>query len=163
MFVQLHTIIIVGRDISVGIATTLLAGRSGDRIPVGARFSAPVQIGPGTYPASCTVGTVSFSGLKWPGLGVDHPSTSTAEVIERVELYLYSPSGPSWPVVGWLYFTFTVWPKDGSFRGLRHVVSDFVGNILVTIKVFCVGSLHLCISIWLTQRYDLCLLSSSCW
>jgi hypothetical protein len=28
-----------------------------------------------------------------------HPPTS-AEVKERVQPYLYSPSGPSWPVVG---------------------------------------------------------------
>ena len=31
-------------------------GRSGDRIPVEARFSAPVQTGPGAYPASRTIG-----------------------------------------------------------------------------------------------------------
>ena len=40
------------------------AGRSGDRIPVGARFSAPVQTGPEAHPASCTMGTGSFSGLR---------------------------------------------------------------------------------------------------
>jgi len=40
----------------------LQAGRSGDGIPVGARFSAPVQTGPGAHP-----------GVKWPGHGVDHP------------------------------------------------------------------------------------------
>ena len=34
-----------------------------------------------------------------PGLGVDHPLPSSADVKERVELYLYSPSGPSWPVL----------------------------------------------------------------
>ena len=34
------------------------------------------------------------------GRGVDHPPLSTAEVKDRVELYLYSPSGPSWPVLG---------------------------------------------------------------
>jgi hypothetical protein len=28
------------------------------------------------------------------------PPPSSAEVKERVELYLYSPSGPSWPVLG---------------------------------------------------------------
>jgi hypothetical protein len=38
----------------------LRAGRSGDRIPVEARFSAPVQTGPGAHPASCTIGTGSF-------------------------------------------------------------------------------------------------------
>ena len=42
---------------------------SGDRIPVEARFSAPVQIGPGAHPASCTMGTGSFPGVK-SGRGV---------------------------------------------------------------------------------------------
>ena len=78
----------------------LRAGWSGDRLPVGARFSAPVQTGPGAHPASSTMGTGSFPGVKWPGRGVDHPPTSSAEVKVRVELYLYTPSGPSWPVVG---------------------------------------------------------------
>ena len=32
---------------------------------------------------------------RWP------PTPTTVEVKERVELYLYSPSGPSWPVQGW--------------------------------------------------------------
>ena len=54
------------------------------------------------------MGIGSFPGVKrtwlWP---LTPPS---AEVKERVELYIYSPSGPSWPVVGWNlpYFTFTL-------------------------------------------------------
>ena len=42
-----------------------------------------------------------FSRDKRPGCGFDHPPPSSAEVNKRVELYLYSPSGPSWPVRGW--------------------------------------------------------------
>ena len=63
-------------------------------------FSAPVQTGPGAHPASYTMSTGSFPGVKWPGLGVDHPPAYSAEVKERVELYLYSTSGPSWPFLG---------------------------------------------------------------
>ena len=46
----------------VGIATAYVVERSGDRIPVGARLSAPVQTDPEAHPASCTKGTGSFSG-----------------------------------------------------------------------------------------------------
>jgi hypothetical protein len=66
----------------------------------GARFSAPVQTGPEAHPASYIMGTGSFPGVNRPGRGVDHPPSSGAEVNDRVELYLYAPSGPSWPVIG---------------------------------------------------------------
>jgi len=52
---------------------SLRAGRSGDRIPVGARLSAPVQTGPGAHPTYYTMGTWSFPGVKLLGRGVDHP------------------------------------------------------------------------------------------
>jgi hypothetical protein len=48
-------------------------GRSGIRIPVEARFSAPVQTGPEAHPASCTMGTGSFPGKKRPQRDVDNP------------------------------------------------------------------------------------------
>ena len=40
---------------------------------------------------------------KIPGYttGVNHPPLSSAEVKKRVELYLYFPSWPSCPVIGW--------------------------------------------------------------
>jgi hypothetical protein len=41
-----------------------------------------------------------FPGVKRPGRAVDHPPPSSAEVRERAELYLHSPSAPSWPVLG---------------------------------------------------------------
>ena len=73
------------------------AGRSGDRIPVGAKSSAPIQTG--AHPASHTVNTGSFWGaLKRPRHGVKHSPPSSAEVKERVELYLCSHSMPSWQV-----------------------------------------------------------------
>jgi hypothetical protein len=52
---------LVGRVGVVGIASTLGAGRSGDRIPMRARFPASVQIGPGAHPVSCKMGAMSLS------------------------------------------------------------------------------------------------------
>ena len=63
---------LMGRDSSVDIATRY--GLDGPAIESrwGARFSAPAQTGSGAYPASCTMGTGSFPGLKRPGHGADH-------------------------------------------------------------------------------------------
>jgi hypothetical protein len=47
------------------------------------------------------MGTGSFPLVNRPGRGVDHAPASRAEAQERVELYSYSPCGPSWPVLGW--------------------------------------------------------------
>jgi len=92
--------LISGAGIAQSYRDSLGAGRYGDRIPVGARFPAPVQTGSEAQPASYTKGTGSFPGVKRPGRGVDHPLPSSAEVTGRVELYLYSPSETSWPVLG---------------------------------------------------------------
>jgi hypothetical protein len=65
---------------------SLRGGRSGDRIPVGLRFFAAVQTGRGAHPVSYKMSTGFLS--------------SSARVKERVKIYLCSPSGPSWPVLG---------------------------------------------------------------
>jgi hypothetical protein len=57
------------------------------------RFFAPVQTGPGAYLASYKMGTGFLPTVKQPGRGVDHPTISSVEVKERVELY--PTSGPS--------------------------------------------------------------------
>jgi len=60
---------LVGRNSSVGIATGYGLDGPGIESRWGARFSAPVQTVPGTHPASCTMGTRSFPGVK-SGRGV---------------------------------------------------------------------------------------------
>ena len=92
--------VILGRDSSVGIATRYGLEGPGIESRLEAKFSARVPTGPGAHPAFYTVGTGSFPEAKRPRRGVNHPPTSSAEVKERVELYLYSPYGPSWPVLG---------------------------------------------------------------
>jgi len=70
----------------------------------GARFSAPVQTGPGANPASCTMGTRSFPGVKsdWGVLLTTHPlqvpCSSKSKVIPLLLLWatlgLYRASVP---------------------------------------------------------------------
>ena len=63
----------VGWDSSVAIATRYGTVR-GSNPGGGTRFSASVQTGPEAHPASCTMATGSFPGVKRPGRGVNHPS-----------------------------------------------------------------------------------------
>ena len=91
------------RDSSVGKATRYGLDGPGIESRGGARFSAPVQTGPGAHPASYTMGTGSFPGVKRSGRGVENSIPSSVEVKERVGLCLYSRSGPSWPVTFTLF------------------------------------------------------------
>jgi hypothetical protein len=95
-----HLLYIVGRDSSVGLATLYGLYGPGIESRWGVRFSAPVQTGCETHTASYTTGAGSFPGVKWPGRGFDLPPTTSAEVKERVQPYLYSHSGHSWTVIG---------------------------------------------------------------
>ena len=66
-----------------------------------AKFPPPIQTGPEGPSSFLYKGhRISFRGVKRPRRGVNHPPPSKAEVKDRVELYLYSPSGPLWPVLG---------------------------------------------------------------
>ena len=49
-------------------------------------FSTTVHTGPGVRPASYTMGTGSFPGVKRPGRGVDDPPPYRAKAKERIEL-----------------------------------------------------------------------------
>ena len=120
-----------GPGSSVGRATGYGLDSPGIESRWGARFSAPVQTGPGAHQATCTMCTGSFPGVK-SGRGVTltpHPllmpwsrKSRTTSLLPlwavrpvqslsacTVQLYLYSPYGPyglykaSVPVQGALY------------------------------------------------------------
>jgi len=89
---MLCLLLLVCENRSVGIATCykLEGSENESRWGGGAVYSSPVQTDPEVHPASCTMGTRSFSGVKRPVRGVDHPPPSSAEVKERAELHIYS-------------------------------------------------------------------------
>ena len=92
---------IKGRDSSVGIAS--LYGLDGPGIESrwgGRDFPHPSRpaLGPTQFPVQ--MGTGSFLGVMRPGRDATHPLPSKCRGHERVGLYLYSPSGPSLPVIG---------------------------------------------------------------
>jgi hypothetical protein len=91
---------IVGRDSVVGIVTRYEQDCPGIESRWGRDFqhSSRPALGPAQPPVQWVPG--HSPGVKRPGRGVDHPPPSSTEVKERIELYLYSPSGPSWPVLG---------------------------------------------------------------
>jgi hypothetical protein len=91
---------IVGRYSSVCIATRYRLDGPGIESRWGRHFQHPSRQARGPPSLLYNGYRVSFPGVKRPGHGVDHPTPSSARVKERVELYLYSPSGPSWPVLG---------------------------------------------------------------
>ena len=54
-----------------------------------------VQTVPDAHPAFCTMGTMSFPGVKRPKRGADRPLLSTIEVANGLELYLRLTSVPA--------------------------------------------------------------------
>ena len=93
-------ILSVSRDISVGIAIRYGLDGPGVESRSGEIFRTRPHRLCGPSSLLCNACRVSFSELKRSGRGVNHPHPSSAEVKETVELYFYSPSGPSCPVLG---------------------------------------------------------------
>jgi hypothetical protein len=91
----------VGQDSSVSIATFYRLDGPGIKSRWRGDFPHPSR--PPLWATQSPIQWVpSLSGgVKQPGRDVDHPPPSSAEVTERVELYLYSTSGLLWPVTGW--------------------------------------------------------------
>ena len=80
---------------------SLRAGRSGDRIPVGGEIFRIRPYSPCGPPSFLYNGYRIFPGGKAAGAWRWPLTPSSAEVEGRVELYICSPSGLSWPVIGW--------------------------------------------------------------
>ena len=87
------------RDSRVGIAIRYGLNGPGIESRCERDFPHPsgTAVGPTQHPIQWVAGLSRR--VKRPGRGVDHPTPSSAEVKERVELYLYSNSGPSWRVI----------------------------------------------------------------
>jgi len=76
-------------------SNSLRAGRSGDRIPIRARFSSPVQYGYEGQLSSRKTGTRSVPGVKRPRSAADHPTISVSEVSNVLDLHFRLPSVPA--------------------------------------------------------------------
>ena len=103
-------------------SNSLQAGQSRVQILVGATFSTLIQIVPGAYPASCTMGTGS---VYWRessrGMALNTPPPpSISEVKERVQPYSYTPPGPSWPVTRWTLSLPSVCKKQTNKQTKNH-------------------------------------------
>jgi hypothetical protein len=111
----------VSRDTVVGIATWYAMDRP--EIESRWRRDFPHPPKPALGPTQPPVWWAPdlFPEGKRPGRGVNHPSPSSTDVKEKVELYLYSPSGSSWPAQEW---NFTL-----------HVYTFIGGNIYVHVCV----------------------------
>ena len=80
---------------SAGRATCYGLTARGSNPGVGGTFCT-VHTGPEVHQTSCTIGTGPlFWGVKRPERGVDHPLLLSPRLKKE-----YSPSGPSWHVVG---------------------------------------------------------------
>ena len=96
----LYTCEPTGRDSSVGIATRYGLDGPGIESRWGRDFPHPFRpaLDPTQPPIQWVPGLYRF---KAAGAWRCQPPPSSAEVKERIELYLHSPSGPSWPLLGW--------------------------------------------------------------
>jgi len=117
----------------------LRAGRSGYRIPVGARFSAPVQTGPGAHPLSCTMCTGSFPGVK-SGRGVKltpHPLlvpwSKKSRAIPLLPLWVVLPV-QSLSACTRVHFTFTFTCKKYDHSSVWLNIRDLDEVICLCIK-----------------------------
>ena len=125
----------MSRDSSVGMAPRYGTDDPGIESGGGLRFSEPVQTDPGAHPASYTMDTRSFLGVKRPGRGVDHPLPSSADVNERVELYLYFTSGPSVACYRVNFYIIYKQPTKCTSKFKKYFIYNFLSNTSIYYRV----------------------------
>jgi len=101
----------------------------------GVRISAPIQTKHGAHPASYTIGTGSFLGFKWPGHGIDNPPPPSVKAKGRAQLYLYSPSGPSWLVLRWTLPSPFLPTEQDRAQHWTNLIENIIMSSLMTAKV----------------------------
>jgi hypothetical protein len=89
-----------GRDTTVGKATSYGFEVRGSNAGEGDTFDTDSDQHWGPPGHLCNAYRVSYPAVKWPGRGVNHPFPFSAEVKEKVALYLYSLSELSRPLPG---------------------------------------------------------------
>jgi len=142
----------VGRHSSVGVATCYGMDGPGIESRWGARFSTPVQTGPG-LPQLLYNGCQSLSLGKAAGAWRWPHTPSSTEVKQSVQLYRCSPPGPSWSVIGWpLHFTYIIMVllkciieergrASWLLAAFRHAIQDCVGKP----RSHCIQCLIVCL------------------
>ena len=135
MFLKIMVFCYVGRDSAVGIATRYGLDGPGIDSLWRAKFSAPIQTGPGAHPAACTMGTGSFPGVKRQGRGADHPPPSKCRGQESRAI----PLLPLWAFVACY----------GSTYGLLSYDSVLIRDLLLTFQRFVF------IFLWLHLRWGM--------
>jgi len=92
------------------------------------------------------MGTGSFRGVKRLRCGVDRPPPTSVEVKERVELYLYSPSGTSCPVLEWTFILhidqYCCSPRDYLIKNYSYI--KYTLHISICLHKIIIDAVHLC-------------------
>jgi len=106
----------VGRDSAVGIATRYRLDGTGIESRWGRDFPHPSRPRPVQRVQGLSRGKVAEA-WRWP------PTPSSTKVKERVQLYIYSPSGSSWPLLGWI-LPLPIYMRNAVAQWLRRCATN---------------------------------------
>jgi len=121
---------------------SLGAQRSWDRVPMGSEIFDTRPDRPWGSTSLLYNGYWMFPWDNAAGTWRWQPTPSNAEVKEGVDLYLYSFSGPSWPVIGWPLHVFFLVGFHLSWSGQRERIGSFATklnclySLLLTLRFF---------------------------